>query len=209
MTKIPLKKGLYAITPELPDTALLLQQVELALSNGLALLQYRDKTSSPKNKLLRANALQNLCTRFNTPLIINDDPELALACGAKGVHLGQTDGSIHHARKLLGENAIIGITCHHQFELAIEAEKEGADYIAFGRFFNSNSKAGLPLAKTNLLIKAKNKLSIPTVAIGGITHANAQPLIDSGANYIAVIEHIFLATDIPSSCRLFNRLFEP
>ena len=209
MAKITLKKGLYAITPDLIDTSLLLNKVKQALSAGVSILQYRDKISSSKDKLLRAVALHELCAQFNTPLIINDDPELALACGAEGVHLGQADGSIQYARNLLGSSVVIGITCHHHLALALKAEHEGADYVAFGRFFNSKSKPGLPLATTELLIQAKTELSIPIVAIGGINHSNAQAIIDKGADYIAMIEQIFLANDIKNSCQRFNRLLEP
>ena len=209
MAKISLQKGLYAITPDLKNTAALLNRVEQALSAGLSILQYRDKISSVKEKRARASALHELCVQFNTPLIINDDPELALMCDSEGVHLGQSDGSIQQARNLLGANAIIGVTCHHQLALALKAEQEGADYVALGRFFNSNSKPGASLATTQLLIQAKTELSIPIVVIGGINHSNAQTLIDNGANYIAVIEQIFLANDIKNSCQHFNRLFEP
>lgn len=204
-----LNGGLYAITPDLKDTELLLKKVEAALQGGISLLQYRDKISAKNTLLERADAMHTLCETYGVPLIINDDPELALACSSEGVHLGQTDHSIQHARQLLGDDAIIGSTCHHQLPLAIDAEAEGADYVAFGRFFNSNSKPGAPLATTELLVQAKTRLSIPVVAIGGINHSNAQTLVDKGADYVAVIEQIFLANGIKNNCQRFNRLFKP
>ncbi|PCI70263.1 MAG: thiamine phosphate synthase [Piscirickettsiaceae bacterium] len=205
--KLP-RKGLYAITPDYLDANILYSKVEQALQGGIVLLQYRDKTNSAEEKLQRANTLHTLCLRYEIPLIINDEPELALACKAEGVHLGQTDGCIQQARALLGDTAIIGVTCHHDISLAITAQQQGADYIAFGRFYNSNTKPGNPLATIELLAQAKIKLSIPTVAIGGINHGNAQTLIDNGADYIAIIEQVFLANSIKNSCQHFNGLFK-
>jgi thiamine-phosphate pyrophosphorylase len=124
---IPLiKKGLYAITPNEANTIHLLANVEGALQAGIALLQYRDKTSSEETKLSRAIALQKLCAQYATPLIINDNPELAYQAHAAGVHLGQGDTNIEDAREMLGEKAIIGITCHHDINLALKAQEQGA-----------------------------------------------------------------------------------
>ncbi len=206
MTTSP-QKGLYAITPNISKTDILLEKVEQALKGNIALLQYRDKISSANEKKLRANAIHQLCLKYKVPLIINDDPELALACNAEGVHLGQTDGSIQFARQLLGKKAIIGMTCHHDLSLAITAEKQGAAYVAFGRFFHSSTKPGTPYATLETLVNAKKTLSIPVVAIGGINTDNAKPLIDKGADYLAVAEHIFTSDDISESCRNFSTLF--
>jgi thiamine-phosphate pyrophosphorylase len=200
-------KGLYAITPDIRDTQLLLNKVKKVLVGGVALIQYRDKISTASEKIFRAKAIHKLCLQHNTPLVINDDPELALASHAEGVHLGQSDGSIHLARKLLGEKAIIGITCHHDVSLAITAELQDADYIAFGRFFNSSTKPGTPLATTDTIINAKKKLHIPIVAIGGITVNNAKPIIDAGANFIAVVDGLFSEKNTTFTCKSFNRLF--
>lgn len=202
-----LQKGLYAITPSISDTGLLLKKVEQALLGGIVLLQYRDKTSTPKQRLRRAEEIHQLCLRYKVPLIINDDPQLALACNAEGVHLGQDDGSIQHARKLLGANAIIGATCHHHVSLAVLAEEQGANYVAFGRFFKSSTKPGAPLATLQTLAKAKKNLSIPLVAIGGINHDNAKPLVINGADNLAVVDNVFAAADITESCKRFAALF--
>ena len=202
-----LQKGLYAITPNISDSDLLLKKVELALRGGAVLLQYRDKTSSPKQRLRRAKDIHQLCLRYKVPLIINDDPQLALACNAEGVHLGQDDGSIQQARKLLGANAIIGATCHHSVPLALIAEEEGADYVAFGRFFQSSTKPGAALASLQTLAEAKKNLSIALVAIGGINHDNAKPLVINGADNLAVVDNVFAAADITESCKRFAALF--
>jgi thiamine-phosphate pyrophosphorylase len=206
MSKL-VKKGLYAITPNIAETDLLLQKVEQALQGGSVLLQYRDKISHREETLLRAKAIHQLCLRYNVPLIINDDPELALTCQAEGVHLGQSDGSIQRARELLGKNVLIGATCHHKLSLAISAEQQGADYVAFGRFFNSSTKPGAPLAPLKTLADAKAALSIPVVAIGGIHHGNAKTLVNNGADYLAVVEHVFGADNIAESCQRFATLF--
>jgi thiamine-phosphate pyrophosphorylase len=198
------KKGLYAITPNLADTALLLSKVEQALQGGIALLQYRDKTSSSEVRLQRALALHAMSSKHNVPLIINDGPQLALACNAEGVHIGQSDGSVQQARLLLGKDAIIGVTCHHDVSLAITAEEQGADYVAFGRFFHSSTKPGAPLATLETLAQAKNSVQVPIVAIGGINLNNAAPLIENGADYIAVIEGLFSQHKIQQTCKNFN-----
>ncbi|MBV1875269.1 MAG: thiamine phosphate synthase [Cycloclasticus sp.] len=200
-------KGLYAITPDISDTQLLLDKVKKVLVGGVALIQYRDKISNASEKIFRAKAIHRLCLQHSVPLIINDDPELALVCKAEGVHLGQTDGSIQHARALLGDSAIIGITCHHDISLAITAEQQGADYVAFGRFFNSSTKPGAPLATTDTLINAKKKIRIPIVAIGGVTVDNVKPIISAGANFIAVVDGLFSQQNILSMCEGFHNLF--
>jgi len=199
--------GLYAVTPTILDQETLLASVEQALSSGIALLQYRDKTSQLSKKLATAIALQQLCQQYDTPLIINDDAQLALDSQAAGVHLGQGDGSVKQARKLLGQKAIIGVTCHHDLSLALIAQQEGADYVAFGRFFHSQTKPGKPLADVALLVKAKIQLDIPIVCIGGIKPSNSAPLINAGANYLAVIDSLFSTPSISKTSQEFATLF--
>jgi len=200
-------KGLYAITPDISDTTLLLDKVKKALLGGAAVIQYRDKISPPDEKKLRANAIHTLCLQHCVPLIINDDPALALRSQAEGVHLGQSDGSIHAAREILGDSAIIGVTCHHDTSLAIAAEKLGANYVAFGRFFNSSTKPGAPLATLSTLHNAKKNIHVPIVAIGGLKLNNASPIIHAGADLTAVVDGIFSQKDITQSCHQFTELF--
>ncbi|ORU94465.1 MAG: thiamine phosphate synthase [Cycloclasticus sp. symbiont of Poecilosclerida sp. M] len=204
--KLP-NHGLYAITPDNLEAEELYLKVEQALTGGIAILQYRDKTSAEKEKLSRAKVLQKLCLQNAVPLIINDDPHLALACKAQGVHLGQNDGSIETARGLLGENAIIGATCHHDVSLALNAQQQGADYVAFGRFFRSSTKPGKPLATPAILANARKSIRIPIVAIGGITLDNAQPIINAGAGFIAVVEGVFSSKNYLETCKKFSALF--
>ncbi len=208
-TKIELLRGLYAITDSvlLADSRML-TYCEAALRGGVKILQYRDKSTDTGKRLIEAQALQTLCKAYNARLIINDDFNLAAQIGAD-LHLGQTDGNLLDARQLLGPDAIIGATCHAQFELAEQAVAQGADYIAFGRFYDSQTKPGSVLASTELLTQAQ-QLKCPIVAIGGITLENARILIEHGADMLAVIHGLF-AADSPAAVeqrvRAFSALF--
>ncbi|PAU66220.1 thiamine-phosphate diphosphorylase [Pseudomonas sp. PIC25] len=204
-------RGLYAITDsQLLTDGKLLPYVEAALEGGARLLQYRDKSDDDARRLREAEALRGLCERYGASLIINDDAELAARLGV-GVHLGQTDGSLSAARALLGRQAIVGATCHAQLELAEQAAREGASYIAFGRFFQSNTKPGAPAATLDLLEQAHARFSQPIVAIGGVTLENAPELIARGASLIAVIHALFSApsaTEVAKRARAFSELFQ-
>ncbi len=202
-------RGLYAIT----DSALLadgrlLPYCEAALRGGAKVVQYRDKSNDTARRLSEARALQELCQRYAARLIINDDLALAAELGAD-LHLGQTDGSLLNARQQLGTDAIIGITCHAQLELAEQAVKQHADYIAFGRFYPSQTKPGDILATSQLLQQAQ-QFQRPIVAIGGITLDNGAELIQHGATMLAVIHGLF-AADSPAAveqrARAFSALF--
>ena len=202
-------RGLYAITDSQLLAGKFLQYVEAALDGGVTLLQYRDKSNDEARRLREAETLQRLCERYTTQLIINDDAELAARIGV-GVHLGQTDGPLTPARALLGRKAIIGSTCHSQLALAEQAAKEGASYVAFGRFFNSSTKPGAPTANLELLDQARASLHLPICVIGGITLDNAAPLVAHGADLLAVVHGLFGASstqDVTRRARAFNDLF--
>jgi len=200
--------GLYAITDStlMPDTTYLLQSVEAALLGGASIIQYRDKSTDAKRRLLQARLLADLCQRYTRPLVINDDVALAEAVGV-GVHLGQTDGDATSARKRLGHNCIIGVTCHDRLDLALTAQHQGADYVAFGAFFPSATKPDAMPAPLSLLKEAKQQLNLPVVAIGGLSVDNAPRVISSGADMIAVIHQLFSAPDIRSQAQKFAALF--
>jgi thiamine-phosphate pyrophosphorylase len=201
-------RGLYAITDSQLLTGKLLPFVEAALDGGLKLLQYRDKSSDDARRLREAEALRNLCERYKAHLIINDDAELAARLEV-GVHLGQTDGPLTPARALLGRKAIIGSTCHSQIELAEQAAKEGASYVAFGRFFNSSTKPGAPTATLDVLDQARSRLDLPICVIGGITLDNAGPLVEHGADLLAVVHGLFGADstrEVTRRAQAFNAL---
>jgi thiamine-phosphate pyrophosphorylase len=182
--------GLYAITQTDHKTIdMIIGEVEAALRGGAAVVQYRDK--NPIDAVLLARELVKLCHRRDVPLIINDDVELAVQTGADGVHLGKEDGHISEAKKRLGADAIIGVSCYDSVARAIEAEREGATYAAFGRFFPSSSKPLAAPAQIETLRQARRALRIPIVAIGGILPDNGAPLLEAGADVLAVIGGIF------------------
>ena len=204
-----LLRGLYAIT----DSALLadgrlLPYCEAALRGGVKLLQYRDKSNDGAQRLIEAQALHSLCQSYDARLIINDDVNLAAQLGAD-LHLGQGDGCLLSARKLLGPDAIIGATCHAELNLAEQAVQQGADYIAFGRFYSSQTKPGDVCASTELLKQAQ-QLQRPIVAIGGITLENGRALVEHGADMLAVIHGLFAADSaaaVEQRARAFSALF--
>lgn len=200
--------GLYAITPETPDTDHLLAQVEAALTGGVAAVQYRDKSGDVARRHAQASELAALCRQFGAPLIINDDLRLADLCDADGVHLGRDDGSLREARIILGPHKLIGASCYQSLELARAAQAAGADYVAFGSFYPSPTKPAADRADPALLREATLALPLPIVAIGGITSANAPHLLDAGADSLAVLSALFDAPDIRAAARDLNHLFE-
>lgn len=199
--------GLYAITPEQPDTAHLLKQAQAALAGGARVMQYRSKSRDVALLHEQASELLSLCHEFGVPLVVNDNLRLADLTGADGVHLGREDGSPRQARIVLGPEKLIGVSCYNSLELALEAEMNGADYVAFGSFFPSLTKPGAVAAPLELLRQAKAKLHVPLVAIGGITADNAPALIEAGAAAIAVISGLFDAPDIQFAAQQYSQLF--
>lgn len=169
-------------------------------------MQYRDKSTNDKQAI--AKELLKLCHAYNVPLIINDNVELADKIGAAGVHLGENDGSISQARARLGEKSIIGVSCYNSLERAIEAEKEGATYVAFGRFFSSTSKPLAAPAQIGTLTAAKKILTVPIVAIGGILPENGASVLSAGADLLAVIGGLATKNPLLSAqdyCHLFSQ----
>jgi thiamine-phosphate pyrophosphorylase len=199
--------GLYAVTPDEPDTARLLAGVEAALAGGASALQYRHKSADARLRLEQGRALLALCRRYRRPLIINDHLELALELDADGLHLGVDDGDLARARGRLGTGRILGASCYDRLENAIEAQRAGATYVAFGSFFASTVKPGAVRAPLALLGAARKRLSVPVIAIGGITLDNAPRLIEAGADGVAVISAVFGAPDIEAAARDFTALF--
>ena len=211
MSDVSRLQGLYVIT----DRELFLslekdisELVNLAIQGGARIVQYRNKISSTAMRSEEAHKLLTLCRKRNVTLLINDDVDLAIEIDADGVHIGQSDMPVSEARNILGKDKIIGVTCHNKLELAQAAQEAGADYVAFGRFFPSKTKPSAPPATVNILQQAKELLSIPVVAIGGITAASAQVLIDHGADMLAVSHSVFAANDIIAGTQQLSRLFE-
>jgi thiamine-phosphate pyrophosphorylase len=198
--------GLYAVTPDASEVLGLLQKVADCLSGGARVIQYRNKHPSAPHREIAA-ALAAACRQHSATFIVNDDVELALAVGADGVHLGRDDGDITAARRQLGQNRIIGVSCYASLATALQSQTAGADYIAFGSMFASVTKPLAPCAPLSLLAEAKSQLQIPVVAIGGITLQNASQAIVAGADAVAVISAVFDAPDVRLAAQNFSNLF--
>lgn len=176
------------------------------MSAGIAALQYRNKQANHKEKLAEASLLQQLCKDYEVPFIINDDIDLAIELGAAGVHLGRDDGDCAEARRRVGMEMLIGISCYDDLGCADQAVQGGADYIAFGAMFPTTSKLNTASAGTGLILQAKQRYTIPIVAIGGITPENCGPIITAGADLLAVISSVYLANDPYQVLESFNQL---
>ncbi|MFZ1742793.1 MAG: thiamine phosphate synthase [Pontixanthobacter sp.] len=177
---------LYLISP-LDVSGDFPQRLERALGAGpVAAFQFRVKDMEQHEAAELAAPLQAICTAHDVAFIVNDDVALAKRLGADGVHLGQSDGSPKAAREELGRDAQIGVTCHASRHLAMEAGEQGADYIAFGAFYPSSTKVSEHRAEIELLEFWSNLFEIPQVAIGGITPDNCQPIIEAGADFLAI-----------------------
>lgn len=179
---------LYLITPpSLPDLSAFAATLEQALAAGdVACLQLRLKDASDDEVLATAAALKPICHAHDVALILNDRPDLALKADADGTHVGQDDVPYSEARKLLGPDRIVGVTCHDSRHLAMAAGEAGADYVAFGAFFETSTKDAKSRADTDLLEWWHTFFTVPSVAIGGITVDNAATIVKAGADFIAV-----------------------
>ncbi len=207
MSRMP-NHGLYVITDAAAGNGTrLVSAVAAAIAGGAAVVQYRDKSGDDTRRLADSRSLLQCCREAGVPLIINDDIALAVACGADGVHLGRDDGDVATARARLGAAAIIGVSCYNEPERAIAAQRAGADYVAFGRFFPSASKPAAVQAKPDLLQAMRPRLSVPIVAIGGITADNGGMLLDAGADLLAVIGAVLGQPHPESAARAFAALF--
>lgn len=200
--------GIYAITdPVLLPGDHLFSGVAQALGGGIRLIQYRDKTATREQQLQRARELVRICRDHEAQLIVNDGIDVALESGAAGVHLGQEDDSVTLARQRMGSAAIIGATCHDQIPLARRAHMQGASYVAFGRFFPSETKPDAPCAPIAVLRQAIARIPCPTVAIGGINTDNMQDIIRGGAHAVALCHSLFANQDIGRTARHLVEMF--
>ncbi len=202
--------GLYAITdPSLINDNNLIDAVSHAIEGGARVIQYRNKQASAEQQLKQAQLLAQICKQHKVCFIINDDPQLARKVNADGVHVGKDDGHIADARAVLGKEAIIGVSCYNRLDNALQAQADGADYIALGRFFPSQTKPEAVQASLELLAEVRQFINLPVVAIGGIERSNAGQLIEHGADAIAVIYDLFHNTqNIKQTAHEFQKLFE-
>ncbi len=207
---------LYLITPpEVPDIAAFAHLLDQALDGGdVASLQIRlksrDGVAAPDSHILELG--RHIIPRAQdrgVAVLINDRPDLAVELGADGVHIGQSDMPYGRARKLVGDDAIVGVTCHDSRHLAMEAGEAGADYVAFGAFYPTETKDPAARAELELLTWWQQMMELPCVAIGGITPDNARPLVEAGADFLAVSAGIWRAPGGPGAAvKAFNTLFD-
>lgn len=184
-------QGLYGITP---DKDLNIDLIENAIKkHNIKILQYRRKALNIKNKIEEAKKLLHLCKEHNTLFIINDDVNLCQKVGAHGIHIGQSDIDAKSAREILGDKYIIGVTCHNSLELALEAELNGANYIALGAVFKSRNKPEAIHCSLSRIKEIKKNISIPIVGIGGINLNNQHLVYQSGCSSVAMIDGLFIS----------------
>jgi len=200
-------KGLYIVTPDWDDTQKLLEITELALRGGAALVQYRHKSASPALRQEQAECLLALCRTYQRPFIINDHVDLCLALDADGVHVGGTDASVAQVRAAVGAGKIVGASCYGDLQLARDAYRAGASYIAFGGFYPSRVKKYPVTTSPDIIAQAKAEIPLPNVVIGGMTQENSAPLVACGADMVAAISSVYLADNPELAARSFARLF--
>lgn len=198
--------SLYLISPQdvggdFPD------HLRAALDSGLATaFQLRVKAMDEHELARLAEPLQRICADAGVAFIVNDSVALAKRLGADGVHLGQSDGDIREARALLGPSAQIGRTCHDSRHLAMDAGEAGADYVAFGAFYPTTTKPSDYRPDPSILTWWSTLFEIPCVAIGGITADNARPLVEAGADFLAVCQAVWGKEDPAQAIRAFEEV---
>ncbi len=200
---------LYAVTDRTwLDGRTLYDDVEKALKGGVTLLQLREKNMSTDDFINSAKEIKSLCEKYNVPLIINDNVDVAKAVNADGVHIGQNDMPAHEARKILGKSKIIGVTAK-TVEQAQKAEKDGADYLGSGAIFGTTTKGDAKKMDMQTLKSITSSVNIPVVAIGGIDGVNVLQLKGTGIVGAAVVSGIFAQDDIETSTKdLYNKIGE-
>ena len=197
---------LYAVTDRAwVGTKSLYEQVKEALENGVTCVQLREKELNESDFLKEAKQISTLCKEYKVPFIVNDNVNIAIACKADGIHIGQEDMELTSVRKLVGEDMIIGVSAH-TVEEAIKAQEGGADYIGIGAVFATSTKTDVDVLSFETLRSICEAVDIPTVAIGGIKKDNICKLKGSGIDGVAVVSAIFAAKDIATATK--ELLFE-
>lgn len=183
---------LYLVTPPAFDPRAFRDQLAAALDGGdVACVQLRLKDASDDEVRRAGEILMPICHRRDVAFVVNDRPDLAQALGADGVHVGQSDAAYNEARQIVGADRIVGVTCHDSRHLAMEAGEAGADYVAFGAFFPTRTKSTTTRPEPELLYWWNRLMTIPSVAIGGITAENCTPLVEAGADFLAVVSAVW------------------
>ena len=202
---------LYLITPPKFEARVFAEDLKRALDAGdVASLQLRLKDASDEDIRRAGEILIPIAQARGVAFLVNDRPDLARALGADGVHVGQQDTSYAEARAVVGADAIVGVTCHDSRHLAIEAAEAGADYVAFGAFYPTQTKETTARPDVEILRWWSEVMVVPVVAIGGITVENAKPLVEAGTDFLAVSSGVWNHADGPAAAvKAFNRLFQP
>ena len=199
---------LYAVTDRAwTGRQTLYEQVEAALKGGVTCVQLREKALDGDAFLREAKELRALCRRYGVPFIVNDNVEVAVACGADGVHVGQEDMAAGEVRRRVGEDMLLGVSVH-TVEQARQAVREGADYLGLGAVFPTGTKTDADRMSGETLRAICGAVEIPVVAIGGINRDNLLQLSGSGVDGVALVSAIFSAEDIEGACRELRALAE-
>ena len=207
MNQVKNLRGLYFVTPDWDDTAQLLAVCEQALQGGAVVLQYRHKTADAAQRKTQASALLALCRRYQVPFVVNDFVELAMELDADGVHVGGTDASVAQVRAQIGPDKIVGASCYGSMELAHQAAREGASYVAFGGFYPSRVKKYEVSTQPTIVTESKAQIDLPVVVIGGMTVENSRPLVALGADMVAAISSVSGKEDAKHAAQEFAALF--
>lgn len=199
---------LYAVTDRAwTGEQTLLQQVEAALKGGVTCVQLREKNMDNTAFLREAREILNLCRQYKVPFIVNDNVEVAIACGADGIHVGQEDTAADEVRRRIGRDMILGVSVH-TVEEAREAVRNGADYLGLGAVFPTSTKTDVDQMPNETLRAICDAVDVPVVAIGGINRSNIGKLTGSGIDGVALVSAIFSAADIEAACRELRELSE-
>ncbi|MBS5644302.1 MAG: thiamine phosphate synthase [Clostridiales bacterium] len=199
---------LYAVTDRAwLSHQTLKEQVEEALKGGATCIQLREKELDELSFLEEAEELCALCRAYHVPFIVNDNVKIALACGADGIHVGQHDMQAGDVRKTIGDNMILGVSAQ-TVEQALEAERNGADYLGVGAVFATSTKLDADAVSHETLREICRAVSIPVVAIGGISKENIMQLSGTGVDGVALVSAIFASGDIENTCRELRALSE-
>jgi len=187
-----LKRYIYLISPQKIRGARFYNKLDQVLkTNKVKYFQLRLKKISILNLIKISKKIKKITRKNNVKFLINDKPSVAKTVGADGCHIGQKDMNFIVSRKILGKNKIIGMTCHNSKQLALKAKRYGANYVAFGSFFKSSTKKTALKANLEILLWAKKKINMPTVAIGGINSSNYKKILSEGANFIACSSYVW------------------
>ena len=187
-----MKRYIYLISPQKIKKAKFYKDLNNVLkTNKVKYFQLRLKKISTSNLLKISKKVKKIVKKNNVKFIINDKPIVAKIVGADGCHIGQKDMDFANARKILGKKRIIGVTCHNSKKLALKANRQGANYVAFGSFFKSSTKKTTYKANLQLLRWAKKKINMPTVAIGGISSSNYRKILSNRADFIACSNYVW------------------